>query len=75
MQRLEGSPLYHKHLCYERAGHMILHPDSPVITEPFKHPVTGLFYEVGGEPAAQSVACKDSWKETLLFLSRDLAGL
>ena len=70
MQRLDksGSKIHRKHLCYENVGHMITNPYEPVMTEAFKHPVTGLFYEIGGHPEAQALACKESWQEILEFL-------
>jgi hypothetical protein len=64
------SPIFREHLCYENAGHMFMSPLAPVITEAIKHPLTGLFYEVGGEPEAQAFASKDSWHKTCTFLSR-----
>ena len=72
MKRLDrfNSPIFRQHLCYEKAGHMITNPYDPVMTEPFKHPFTGLFYEIGGNPKAQTEACKDSWEKILQFLSR-----
>ena len=72
LKRLDrfNSSIFRQHLCYEKAGHMITNPYDPVMTEPFKHPVTGLFYEVGGSPQAQADACKDSWKIIIQFLSR-----
>ena len=50
MKRLEkfNSPIFRQHLCYEKAGHMITNPYDSVMTEPFKHPFTGLLYEIGG---------------------------
>lgn len=72
MQRLDEvkSPIFREHLCYENAGHMFMSPLAPVITEAIKHPLTGLFYEVGGEPEAQAFASKDSWHKICTFLSR-----
>jgi hypothetical protein len=49
---------------------MILNPHAPVTTEPFQHPLTKAFYEVGGEPEAQAAANKDSWEKLLQFFSR-----
>ncbi len=49
---------------------MITNPYDPVMTDAFKHPVTNLFYEIGGNPAEQVFTCKDSWEKFLLFLSR-----
>lgn len=72
MKRLDrfSSPIFREHLCYEKAGHMITNPYDPVMTEAFKHPFTGLIYEIGGNPKAQGEACKDSWEKILQFLSR-----
>lgn len=69
MQQLDqaGSNIYRKHLCYDNVGHMISNPYDPVMTEAFLHPVTGLYYELGGEPEAQAKACKASWQEILTF--------
>lgn len=63
------SSIYRKHLSYEGVGHMITNPYDPVLTEAFRHPVTGLLYEIGGIPKEQAFACKDSWEKILLFLS------
>lgn len=72
MQRLDevNSPILREHLCYDSVGHMITNPYDPVLTEPFRHPVTGLLYEIGGNPKEQASANKDSWEKILLFLSR-----
>lgn len=72
MKRLEkfNSPIFRQHLCYEKAGHMITNPYDSVMTEPFKHPFTGLLYEIGGNPKAQAEACKDSWEKILQFFAR-----
>lgn len=74
MQRLDAfnSPIFREHLPYENVGHMILNPYAPIrlMTKDFKHPITGLFYEVGGDQEAQFLACKDSWKKILHFFSR-----
>lgn len=72
MQRLDecGSEIVRKHLCYDKAGHLILHAGAPVITQAFEHPVVGLRYEIGGDPEAQALANKDSWEKILNFLSR-----
>ncbi|MFA6409057.1 MAG: alpha/beta fold hydrolase [Gammaproteobacteria bacterium] len=73
MQRLETthSKIFREHLCYENVGHVIL-PSSraPVITEAGKHPVTGLCYEVGGDPVAQAKANQDSWEKIIQFFTR-----
>ncbi len=70
IQRLNkaNSSIFREHLCYDNVGHMITNPYDPVMTEAFKHPVTGLLYELGGSPEAQSFACKDSWVKMLAFL-------
>lgn len=72
IQRLDAchSPIFRKHLSYEGAGHMILHSLAPIMIEAQKHPITGLSYEVGGNPEAQLIANKDSWKQILEFFSR-----
>ena len=72
MQRLDrlGSKIFREHLCYEHVGHMINNPYGPVMTGSFKHPVTGLYYELGGETKAQEAACRDSWRKILNFLSK-----
>lgn len=64
MERLRSPK---KHLCYEHVGHMITNPYDPVMTEPFYHPVTQLYYELGGDPQAQKKANEDSWKQILAF--------
>ena len=73
MDRLDAfqSPIFREHLCYELAGHMITNPFDPVISGAFKHPVTGLFYEMGGEAEAQGVACRDSWKKIIEFFNKN----
>jgi dienelactone hydrolase len=72
MQRLEqfNSSIFREHLSYDHVGHMITSPYAPVMTESFKHPLTCLYYEVGGNPEAQALACQDSWAKILLFLAR-----
>lgn len=72
MERLNQvkSPIYREHLCYDNVGHMITNPYDPVLTDAFKHPVTGLFYEIGGNPKEQALACNNSWEKMLLFLSQ-----
>ena len=70
MQRLDqfDSKIYRKHLCYENVGHMITSPYDSALTDPFLHPVTGLYYEIGGKQDTQAAACKDSWQEILKFI-------
>lgn len=70
MQRLAEvkSPIFREHLCYDNVGHMITNPYDPVLTEAFRHPVTGLLYEIGGNPKEQAFACKDSWEKILSFI-------
>lgn len=72
IQRLNefDSPIFKEHLSYDRAGHLILHAHAPIMTEPFKHPVTNLKYEVGGNPEEQAKANRDSWGKILQFLAR-----
>ncbi len=72
MQRLDtmGSSISRQHLCYEMVGHVIVNPLAPMTTEPFQHPVTKAFYEVGGEPEAQAAANKDSWDKLVEFFLR-----
>lgn len=72
MQRLDEvkSPIFREHLCYDNVGHMITNPYDLVLTDAFRHPVTGLLYEIGGNPKEQAAACKDSWEKILLFLSQ-----
>ena len=72
MQRLDkfASPIFREHLCYDDAGHMILHAHAPIMTEAQHHLVTGISYEVGGTPEAQARANKDSWEKILGFFSR-----
>lgn len=72
MQRLDEvkSPIFRKHLCYDNVGHMITNPYDPVLTDPFRHLVTGVLYEIGGNPKEQASARKDSWEKILLFLSQ-----
>lgn len=70
MQRLDEvkSPILRNHISYVNVGHMITNPYDPALTEAFRHPITGLLYEIGGKPKEQASACKDSWKKILLFL-------
>ncbi|MFQ5729140.1 MAG: acyl-CoA thioester hydrolase/BAAT C-terminal domain-containing protein [Waddliaceae bacterium] len=72
MQRLDEvkSPIFREHISYDNVGHMITNPYDPVLTDAFRHPVTGLLYEIGGNPKEQEAACKDSWGKILLFLSQ-----
>ncbi|MCE2983585.1 MAG: prolyl oligopeptidase family serine peptidase [Parachlamydia sp.] len=72
MDRLKAfhSPIYREHLSYEGVGHMITSPNIPVMTQPFKHPLTGLMYEVGGSPEKQEAACHSSWEAILEFLKQ-----
>ncbi|MBA2368584.1 MAG: hypothetical protein H0V82_06130 [Candidatus Protochlamydia sp.] len=73
MERLNAfhSPIFREHLSYELAGHMITNPNDPVIVGSFRHPVTGILYEMGGEAEAQAAACNDSWKRIISFLKEN----
>lgn len=72
MQRLNEvqSPIEREHLCYDHVGHMITHPYGLILTKAFRHPVTGLLYEIGGDRKEQAFACKDAWEKILSFLSK-----
>ena len=72
IQRLNAcnSRITREHLSYDNAGHMILHSLAPIMTEAQQHPITGLYYEVGGDMIAQAAANKNSWGKILQFFAR-----
>lgn len=63
------SQIFRDHVSYDNAGHMITSNYDVTISDPIKHPVTGLFYEVGGNPESQAFACKDAWYRIIDFLN------
>jgi len=75
IERLEakGHPFPDVHLHYEAAGHQISAPYSPTTVNWLQIP--GSFAEdLGGSPAGNATAAKDSWSKILIFLRTHLGG-
>jgi dienelactone hydrolase len=58
----------YKHLTYPDAGHMISTPFKPTTISAAKHPVNGIFMELGGTSEGNAYASADSWQQVLKFL-------
>ncbi len=60
-----NSPIKHKHVNYENAGHgLIASYDGPIY-----HPVGKFWCKLGGTPEGNKIANQESLKETIEFLS------
>ena len=75
IERLKRKGFRHRfeHLCYEGAGHPILHPYTPSTAIEGVHPVTRILVTVGGTPKLNAHACRDSWPRVLAFLHEALS--
>jgi len=69
-RRLQGyrHPYPFAHLSYEGAGHLIGVPYTATTPTSYVHPVNGLAYSLGGDPAKTAAANADSWPKVLAFL-------
>jgi len=63
-----------KHMNYEDAGHAISFPDLPLEayynSRKTAHPLTGLVYDLGGDPEKTAHAAKAAWDEVVVFLEK-----
>ena len=74
IERLKRKGFRHRfeHLCYEGAGHPIVHPYMPCTAIESVHPVTRILVTVGGTPKVNAHACGDSWPKVIGFLHQAL---
>ena len=61
---------------YAGAGHAICFPDLPLDayynSRKIAHPLTGLVYDLGGEPQKTAKAAKDAWTQVVAFLEEHI---
>ena len=58
-----------RHLRAEGAGHWIQHPHLPTTVNHSRHPLDGVDFDYGGEPAAQARGQAAAWNGVLAFLA------
>ena len=70
--KVNGHQFAYKHLRFEAAGHAISLPGLPVECYPTRarHGLTGITYELGGDPEANASASEESWEEVLKLLAQ-----
>lgn len=66
-------PYAWKHIVYEGAGHHIAKPPYGPTTVSVS-PGPGVRFRGGGTPAGNARARAGTWRETLRFLAREIAG-
>lgn len=67
--REHGHPHAVRHLRAEGTGHWIQHPFLPTTVNHSQHPLDGVDYAYGGEPAAQARGQAAAWDGLLRFLA------
>jgi len=76
MERLKAnnSSIIAKHLNYPDAGHGINIPNLPVPEPVYYHPISKLWFSMGGSREADAKASKDSWAQLVAFFKESLNG-
>lgn len=74
INRLEEyhSPIVCHHLHYPEAGHGINIPNLPIPGPTYYHPISKLWFSMGGTRAADAKASRDSWKKITSFFQETL---
>lgn len=74
MDRLEKhrSSIIRHHLYYPDAGHGINIPNLPILGPTYYHPISKLWFSMGGTRAADAIASRDSWKKITVFFQGTL---
>jgi len=74
MARLREHNFAHpyEHLSYSGAGHTVGTPYWPQTMIEARHPVDGVLYAFGGNPASNAHATVDSWRCVKQFLRENL---
>lgn len=74
IQRLkkEHSKIQAEHLCYREAGHGINIPNLPIPTPIYYHPVSKLWFSMGGSREADAQASEDAWNKLVSFFHTHL---
>lgn len=74
MDRLEKnhSPINCLHLHYPDAGHGINIPNLPIPGPTYYHPISKLWFSMGGSRAADAEASADSWEKITTFFHKTL---
>ncbi|MBO0703224.1 MAG: palmitoyl-CoA hydrolase, partial [Candidatus Dormibacteraeota bacterium] len=67
--REHGHPHPVRHLRADGTGHWIQHPHLPTTVNHSAHPLDGVDYAYGGEPAAQARGQAAAWEGVLQFLA------
>lgn len=67
--REHGHPHPVRHLRADGTGHWIQHPHLPTTVNHSAHPLDGVDYAYGGEPAAQAHGQAAAWEGVLQFLA------
>ncbi len=73
-QRLKenNSTIICQHLHYPKAGHGINIPNIPQPGPVYFHPISKLWFSMGGSAAEDQYASQDSWKNIILFFQTSL---
>lgn len=74
INRLEEhhSSIMRHHLHYPEAGHGINIPNLPIPGPTYYHPISKLWFSMGGTRAADANASRDSWKKITSFFQETL---
>ena len=74
MDRLkaQGSQIAAKHLYYPDAGHGINIPNLPIPSPTYYHPVSKLWFSMGGSREADAKASVDAWDQLVTFFHETL---
>lgn len=77
MDRLKAknSHIQAEHLNYPHAGHGINIPNLPIPGPTYYHPVSKLWFSMGGSREADAKASADAWDQLIAFLDRNLKQL
>jgi dienelactone hydrolase len=74
IDRLEKkhSSIVCRYLHYPRAGHGINIPNLPIAEPVYYHPISNLWFSMGGTRSADAKASSDSWNKLIAFFHESL---
>lgn len=67
-----ASPIRVKHITNPKAGHIITVPYYPTTNAICYHKHALFWFDMGGEPKAQALACQRFWEETIQFFKENI---
>lgn len=70
--KAKGSQIVAKHLCYPDAGHGINIPNLPIPNPTYYHPLSKLWFSMGGSREADAKASVDAWDRLVAFFHETL---